>query len=94
MAQGRVTDYFATRKRTRFNQDETVVLNKQKKTQKLVDSSPGIETFDEIKMLKKKLSMISTSPVAAPSPQETRCLRSKAKLQEKSDQASEKVDLP
>ena len=31
MAQGRVTDYFSTRKRTRFNQDEMVVLNKQKK---------------------------------------------------------------
>lgn len=37
MSQARVTDFFATRKRNRLDQNE-VLLNKQKKTQMLIDS--------------------------------------------------------
>lgn len=89
MAQGRVTDYFSTRKRTRFNQDEMVVLNKQKKTQKLLEPNLGIETLDEIKILKTKLSMINT--IQTP-PQEKRCLRSNIKNQEEPKQTPEKLE--
>jgi hypothetical protein len=89
MAQGRVTDYFSTRKRTRFNQDEMVVLNKQKKTHKLLESNTGIETFDEIKILKSKLSMINTLKPASP---EKRCLRSNVKIQGESNQTIDKIE--
>lgn len=85
MAQGRVTDYFATRKRNRFNQDE-VLLNKQRKTQNLIE--PGIETHDEIKMLKAKLAAIEQPA------QETRCLRSKAKQQTQNIEPEKPIELP
>ena len=88
MAQGRVTDYFSTRKRTRFNQDEMVVLNKQKKTQKLLETNLGIENLDEIKNLKAKLLMINTQSQT----QEKRCLRSNVRNQEDVKQTSDKSE--
>jgi hypothetical protein len=89
MAQGRVTDYFSTRKRTRFNQEEMVVLNKQKKTQKLLETNLGIENLDEIKNLKTKLLMINTTQSQT---QEKRCLRSNVKNQEDAKQTSDKYE--
>lgn len=70
MSQARVTDFFATRKRNRFNQDE-ILLNKQKKTHQLVESSDS--KSDEIAQIKEKLAQVAASS--------ERCLRSRSKLE-------------
>ena len=59
MAQSKVTEFFSTRKRNRFLQDE-VLLNKQQKSQTLIDSpiseliKPS-EQLDQLTMLKNKI---------------------------------------
>ena len=74
MAQCKINNFFSTRKRGRFNQDD-VVLNKQKKTQLLIESNEnkGVEEFDEIKLAKSKILMEQKQETT------TRCTRSKAK---------------
>ena len=57
MSQARVTDYFATRKRNRFNQDE-VLLNKQKKSHTLIDS---IDLEEAAKLVKQEFDMKTRS---------------------------------
>lgn len=56
MSKGKVTDFFATRKRNRFNQDD-VLLNKQKKTQAMIEplDSMGIEKAALIKAVENEL---------------------------------------
>jgi hypothetical protein len=58
MAQGKVTDFFATRKRNRFNQDE-ILLNKQKKTHTLIDPTDLI-SIEKAKLIKQELIEITT----------------------------------
>lgn len=56
MSKGKVTDFFATRKRNRFNQDD-VLLNKQKKTQSVIEPDPmSIEKAALIKAVEKELN--------------------------------------
>jgi len=61
MSTTKVTDFFSTRKRGRFNQDD-VLLNKQKKTQSLVDPTDviGIEKAKLIKAVETELIRRST----------------------------------
>lgn len=57
MSQAKVTEFFSTRKRNRFNQDE-VLLNKQRKSQVLADTSPvklDAEKLDRLQQLKNKI---------------------------------------
>lgn len=81
MSQARVTDFFATRKRNRFNQDE-ILLNKQKKTHQLIDTSES--KADEIAQIKEKLAQVAASS--------ERCLRSRTKLE--NDQKEEAPPAP
>jgi len=56
MSKGKVTDFFATRKRNRFNQDD-VLLNKQKKTQSVIEPDPmSIEKAALIKAVENELN--------------------------------------
>ncbi|CAF0851365.1 unnamed protein product [Brachionus calyciflorus] len=75
MSQARVTDFFATRKRNRFNQDE-ILLNKQKKTHTLIESSDSHK--DDIAQIKEKLAQVAAST--------ERCLRSRAKQTEQTEE--------
>ena len=68
MSQARVTDFFSTRKRNRFNQDE-ILLNKQKRTQTLIDSSDFTDSSggegniinETCKLIKQELEMRTRS---------------------------------
>jgi hypothetical protein len=67
MTQARVTDFFSTRKRNRFNQDD-ILLNKQKRTQVLIESesSGGEANCNSIvneacKLIKQELEMRTRS---------------------------------
>jgi len=67
MSQARVTDFFSTRKRNRFNQDD-ILLNKQKRTQVLIESesSGGEANCNSIvneacKLIKQELEMRTRS---------------------------------
>ena len=53
MAQGRVTDFFSTRKRNRFNQDD-ILLNKQKRTQTVIDPTDTIG-IEKAKLLRQEI---------------------------------------
>jgi len=63
MSKGKVSDYFATRKRTRFNQDD-ILLNKKNKTQTVIDTPPvnvlNIEKSQLIKAVETELKSRST----------------------------------
>ena len=82
MAQCKINDFFSTRKRGRFNHED-VVLNKQKKTQLLIESNEhkGVEEFDEIKLAKSKILMEQKQETTS------RCTRSRAKQADKNDEA-------
>ena len=71
MSQARVTDFFSTRKRNRFNQED-ILLNKQKRTQTLIDSSDFSESSggegncnsivnEACKLIKQELEMRTRS---------------------------------
>jgi len=89
MAQGRVTDFFSTRKRNRFNQDD-ILLNKQKRTQTVIDPTDTIG-IEKAKLLRqeiekeittrsrsKQLTNETTTEVAADEP-EKKVTRSSAR---------------
>jgi chromatin licensing and DNA replication factor 1 len=91
MAQGKVTNYFSTRKRTRITQDEMVLLNKSQKTTKLIETNTSSEEYDEIKMLKSRLAMISTTTQTT---ENVRCTRSQAKQQQLSQDPPAELPPP
>lgn len=75
MSKGKVTDFFSTRKRSRFNQDD-ILLNKQKKTQTVMDPT------DVIAMEKSKLIQAVENEIKT---------RSRAKVAPKNEQAAEQA---
>ena len=80
MAQPRVSEYFSTRKRNRFNEDQ-VLLNKQKKTQTLIEAPSEL---DDIAAIKSKLTALK----------QERTTRSKVKQQLESSKSEENKDTP
>lgn len=83
MSKGKVTDFFATRKRNRFNQDD-VLLNKQKKTQTLIDP------MDVISMEKSKLIKAVESELKSRS---TRA-RTRQSMKESGEQPAPEITQP